>query len=380
LNFDDCVTVPTNTPYKIMLQPGWNQVGNPFLFEVPLSGVTIPSGKKVEKSFWGWSTDETYQLESEGLSPWVGYFIKNNETDSVEIQISPISKASLAKTSTKSSSTGLSSGEWKLEIGLNNITKNQSLIKASASPYELGIMINSKNSWDENDVSEPPKSPNGTKSILNYMRFPHNDWTECQGNYIRDYRSSLSEGQTWELEIEKSSQFISNNTYEILLDKQGDLPDGFKIMIHDLDKDIANEKIYDGGTEISYKFTINNDLKKIKILVGTVDYISKAEQSINEEKKTEIVSTYLLSQNYPNPFNPGTRIEYQIPKDGYVSLIIYNTLGQQIQTLISTEQTQGKYSVEWNPNSAAGGLPSGIYYYRLQSGDFIQTKKMLYLR
>ena len=90
----------------------------------------------------------------------------------------------------------------------------------------------------------------------------------------------------------------------------------------------------------------------------------------------EIPSEFSLSQNYPNPFNPTTTIKYQIPELSFVTLKVYDVLGSEIATLVNEEKPIGNYEV----NLEANGLPSGIYFYKLQAGDFIETKKMVLLR
>ncbi len=87
---------------------------------------------------------------------------------------------------------------------------------------------------------------------------------------------------------------------------------------------------------------------------------------------------FTLSQNYPNPFNPSTTIEYFIPSDGFVSLKIFNAIGQEVSILVNERQNSGKYTVSFN--SASIGLPSGMYFYSLRSGDFKATKKMILLK
>jgi hypothetical protein len=85
-----------------------------------------------------------------------------------------------------------------------------------------------------------------------------------------------------------------------------------------------------------------------------------------------IPNDYGLSQNYPNPFNPTTSIEFGLPQSGHVTLKVYNLLGKEIATLVSGGLSAGRYRVNWNASDAA----SGIYYYRLQSGKFVVTKKL----
>ncbi|GBD88249.1 N-acetylneuraminate epimerase [bacterium BMS3Abin03] len=88
------------------------------------------------------------------------------------------------------------------------------------------------------------------------------------------------------------------------------------------------------------------------------------------------LTAFSLGQNHPNPFNPTTVIEYSIPTKSFVELKIYDILGNEIATLVSEEKTAGKHSVKFN----AGGLPSGIYLYRLTSNKFTETKKLIFLK
>jgi hypothetical protein len=85
---------------------------------------------------------------------------------------------------------------------------------------------------------------------------------------------------------------------------------------------------------------------------------------------------FYLEQNYPNPFNPTTTISYQITGLSFVTIKIYGVLGNEMGTLINEEKPAGSYEVGFD----AKGLPSGIYFYKLQAGNFVETKKMILLR
>ena len=91
---------------------------------------------------------------------------------------------------------------------------------------------------------------------------------------------------------------------------------------------------------------------------------------------------YALGNNYPNPFNPNTSIKYALPAAGQVKLEVYNVVGQVVRTLVSQQQSAGRYAVQWNATDNSGqSLSSGIYFYRLQAGDnFLEVKKMLLLK
>ncbi len=99
-----------------------------------------------------------------------------------------------------------------------------------------------------------------------------------------------------------------------------------------------------------------------------------------KENSSSRITNYALDQNYPNPFNPSTIINYQIPKSGFVTLKIYDILGRELETLVNKEETAGKYKLSFNSSEKGISLPSGIYFYRLQAGNFMETKKMILLK
>lgn len=90
----------------------------------------------------------------------------------------------------------------------------------------------------------------------------------------------------------------------------------------------------------------------------------------------EIAKDYSLSQNYPNPFNPVTRIDFSIPKTGLVTLKIYDILGKEVNVLVNKEYSAGVYSVDFDGSK----LSSGVYFYKLTSGSYIETKKMMLIK
>lgn len=100
-----------------------------------------------------------------------------------------------------------------------------------------------------------------------------------------------------------------------------------------------------------------------------------------KEIQTSVPIAYSLSQNYPNPFNPSTKIIVDLPKGGIARLVVYNVVGQQIAILMNDQFTPGKYEVTWRGRDDFGvQVPSGIYFYRLESGAFTETKKMMLVK
>jgi len=97
---------------------------------------------------------------------------------------------------------------------------------------------------------------------------------------------------------------------------------------------------------------------------------------VEEDEIEEIPTDYTLSQNYPNPFNPTTTIKYSIAKSGLIILALYNLVGEEVSVLVSGQLNAGFYEIEFD----ATRLPSGIYFYRLQAGNFVETKKMVLMK
>jgi len=97
---------------------------------------------------------------------------------------------------------------------------------------------------------------------------------------------------------------------------------------------------------------------------------------VEVEVDVPVLTEFALDQNYPNPFNPSTTINCRIPELSFITIKVYDVLGSEIITLVNEEKPAGTYEVEFN----ASTLPSGIYFYRLQTNKFTQVKKMILLK
>jgi hypothetical protein len=134
--------------------------------------------------------------------------------------------------------------------------------------------------------------------------------------------------------------------------------------------------------EMSFNITSPEDIKIEKLIL-----VDKNRQKIVEYEVEIILGNppalpldYKLYQNYPNPFNPKTTIQYSIPLVENVILKVYDILGTEVAILVNEEKLPGNYEIIWSASTEAGLLPSGVYFYRLQAGSFIETKKMILLK
>ena len=135
--------------------------------------------------------------------------------------------------------------------------------------------------------------------------------------------------------------------------------------------------------DLSESITLPDSTEKIQLclydenetLIDVLDELDLNATGITNNKEIHI-KDFNLKQNYPNPFNPSTKIEYSIPHSAFISLKVYNLLGEEVTTLYEGIKNAGNYSVEFN----GAGLSSGIYFYRLKAENYMDTKKFVLLK
>jgi hypothetical protein len=204
-------------------------------------------------------------------------------------------------------------------ITLNPINNGDSVYKV-LTLYDADASITGKVSFSGNSTNIPQITiialTDSTQSVA------YNNTTD--GNYT----------------LKVSSKILANNVFGI------NLPTGYgQITLNDVAPGATN-------ADLNYLLT---DVK---------DNISNLPESFS------------LSQNYPNPFNPSTTISYSLPKSGHTTLKVFNILGNEVANLVNEDKAAGQYNVKFD----ASNLPSGIYFYKIQSGSFVETKKMILLK
>ncbi len=129
----------------------------------------------------------------------------------------------------------------------------------------------------------------------------------------------------------------------------------------------------------SNKFlTVTFRVQTANFKIGDVygKFIESSSTGLNEDEINLIPNIFSLSQNYPNPFNPSTIIKFSIPKSSFITLKVFDLLGREVATLVNEEKSWGNYKINFDGSS----LSSGIYFYRLQAGSFVDTKKFIFMK
>ncbi len=169
---------------------------------------------------------------------------------------------------------------------------------------------------------------------------------------------------------------------------------GYKIY-----RKVDDEPFYYMGSFGTNTFTYTDGEVNINVKESTIQYYVAATNGAQEDPTNTVtaigdynphkenrpgeessVFKYYLSDNYPNPFNPTTSISYSIPENAFVTLKIYDVLGNEVEVLISEQKEPGNYQIDFNASSVSRRISSGIYYYTLTAGNFTSTKKMILVK
>jgi hypothetical protein len=202
---------------------------------------------------------------------------------------------------------------------------------------------------NDNLLSDPPNTPSNlfAQQIFNPETQVQLDW---QDNSLNEYAFKI---------IRKNGLSNSTNSYFII-------DTVYSNITQYIDSNVTVDSTYTYGI-IAFNIYGNSDTSNFATI--TVDPVT----NLNEQNN---LTSYSLDQNYPNPFNPVTSIQYVVSSRQFVTLKVFDVLGNEVATLVKEEKPTGEYEIEFD----AQGLTSGVYFYQLKAGSFIQTKKMVLLR
>ncbi|MBN2093732.1 Ig-like domain-containing protein [candidate division KSB1 bacterium] len=344
----------TDTNFVIQLQPGWNMIGNPFAFPVKWDTIIHQGDVEAPVSYTGQGNDaQGFVYNQKIMSPWEGYLVKNLTNQTVSIEIPPIAEE--VKTIQKANefaTSPRSSEEWYIQFVVeckNSIDRDN----------YLGCRLDASSEWDANDFSEVPPFAD-----FIHLYFPHHDWPKYPGIYAGDFRAPVKKGIKAEVMVATN---IQQAVAKLSLAKSENLPSSWEILLIDRNTGVSSNLKKDQ----SYSFSAES--RVFDLIIGEKEFLEQ-----NESSNLPMISSFQITQNYPNPFNPETNIDYWLPVDSPVNIKIYNLLGQEIKTLVSTCQPKGHYHLKWDGTMDSGKkVPGGIYLYQFQAGEFSTIRKML---
>ncbi len=345
------LSVDASEPALVTLQPGWNQIGNPFAFPVAWDDVLGSELVQPPASFDG----AEYVLGETVLDPWVGYFVLNDTEESVTLQVPP---TEIGQTAARGESKGAEGYRLHLRADVRELDLRD-------TQNVFGFAEGAADGKDRLDLAEPPP-------ITSHLRLSA---VEDGVRLGHSFRPAGTDGAAWELELTASPDVLAAGplSVRVALDEVGGRPDGYDVHVLDLDAE-APLTLLEGAFDVT--LSAERPVQRLRLIAGTEAYADAARGGISL-----LPVTFALAPAYPNPFAGAATLAYELPERADVVLDVFDLLGRRVAVLADGRQEAGRYSVRWDGTTGAGApAANGVYVYRLRAGGFAASHKMVLLR
>jgi len=274
-----------------------------------------------------------------------------------------------------------------VKLYMNGQEENTLVIQGTIRNSQTGLLIGALYTWG--GIFQHLSGMMDEIRIWNYARSPQeiNDfmytelsgieqglaayWQFNEGTGDSTFDNSLNEnngGLHGNMDWVQSEAPIGNYWITCIPQKCICKPDSSQKIIVSID----GTKIIHNQYDTKIMITSNDPSQSVILIPIYIAVVTRTEHVLNAALPT----SFELKQNYPNPFNPSTTITFSLPKSAFVTLKIHNLLGEEVATLVAEERAAGIHKFSWD----VGGLASGVYLYRLEAGEFVQTKKLILMR
>ncbi len=337
----------------IALSDGWNIIGNPFDFDIPIDSLkvngVIPEAWYLGSS--GWVNNPTH------LKKWEGLAILSAGTSTLNIGVAG------GSANKQSISDNFVDKDWGLKISA--FGKESMDVSNYAGVYSDESKL-TRTVWHEpfiigNNISLSIKAVAGIHELANKLNY----------NLSSYLQPNNQEGNFWDFEVYSHDK---KDRIKIDFEKFGNLPAGFSAQV--VDKNMRKMYDLENNDWNLNIFMSNTDTRDLRLIVG--------DQAFVESQSMDFLVPVVfdLKQNYPNPFNPSTHITFALPKENTISLEIYNILGQKVKTLLrNKELAAGYHTLQWNSTNDAGSfVASGVYIIKLKGDKAVKIKKAVLIR
>lgn len=341
------ITLAGDNTYSIPLHSGWNIISNPFERSTNWSAVQTANGLAGNTVIYDWGGTWTNPTS---FIPYKGYYF-NNVTGLTSLKIPYDPGGTLGKTSGENSVQIAGENDLKLFLLSNGEEKSKVFI---------GFNSGSTNDFDNADYFAPPGDFEEARIVIR-----NNNLSTNYKFLMKETRREIGDGQIYSLEV-------NNLTGKDLIIKMDGIDNHKNYLFYLIDERLNNEIKLSEDLEIKIGANVKNN--NYRLLIGT-------QQFIDANRGNLAPTAFAVYQNYPNPFNPTTIIRYSVPALSLVSIKLFDLLGKEVMTILNEEKSPGNYEIELNASSSdLGGLASGVYVYKFQTGSFTQSKKMILLR
>ena len=349
-DIDNARSVDATEPVTVVLQPGWNQMGNPFAFPVDWNAVLGSDLVQPPVLYDG----TEYLQDQLVLDPWVGYFVFNPELEPVFLEVPPIESLGEVRSSNARLADAVGYRlRLRAEVPERDLRDTQNVFGfAEAEPERLAR------------AEPPPIGPHLRLSAVEDGR-----------RLAHSFRPASRDGGDWELEVTATPSLLETGplAVRVALDELGVRPADFDLHVLDLDR-TAPVVLEDGTFELELR--ADRPVRRLRLIAGTDAYADAARDGVPLEPLD-----FALAPAYPNPFAGSATLAYDVAERTDVVLDVFDILGRRVAVLADGVHDAGRYTVQWDGRTAGGArAANGVYLYRLRAGSFTATHKVVLLR
>ena len=343
------VTTSTVEGVNIALQSGWNMISNPYNFPISWS-ISVELGPNVEDRLVARSGGGYADVDV--LNPWQGYWVRNTAGELTAIRIPPTPAARK-----KSGDEGkpVDGKIWEIAI-------NADLGEGPDHRYDhsnvAGVWTQAAAGVDKMDYYEVPAMP-GDVSL-----FFEVEQDQKIHALSTDRREPFTRGASWDIVLRTDGRA----KVDLAFSGAADVPAEYSVFL------VTETGRVDLRVAATAVVTVGDGGEtRLRLVVGDPEYVAEQEQSLPRP--------FALKPNYPNPFNPITKVSFTLPRESRVVVDIYDMRGRRVQRLVDDNFNAGLHEVDWLGQDDSGrSVSAGVYFSRMQSEGFVQTRKMTLVR
>lgn len=339
-------------PVTLTLSPGWHQIASPFAF--PVAWSSVEGADRVEGPFL-FDGEGGFIPNQTTLDPWNGYFVLNETPEPVVLRLPARPARSSPQTAAPAARAAGSGYALTLSVVLPDGRRDVH--------NRVGTHAHAEDGRDPLDASEPP--PIGTHVRLSVR--------EGERRLAHSFRAPSENGQVWDLELSTSEVRARDLTATLTVTGTASLPAGHRVFVVD-PTGAASLPVVDGRVRVV--LPAGAEARRLRLIVGTDAFAARtSDVALNAPHRT------LLLPGSPNPVRSRLDVPYTLAARSAVRIDVFDILGRRVRRLVDREQAPGAHRAVWDVRTD-GGRPaaSGVYFLRMQAGDYRSTQKLVVIR
>jgi hypothetical protein len=346
-------SVPGGEERAIVLEPGWNQWGNPFAFPVAWSRVRH-SAAVGEPVAYDSDHDDYSNDPVTDLAPFTGYFIENTSASSETLFVPPVA--------VDSAQTVFPEPELPASVRIEARSA-----RGADLTTRVGLATAAREERDALDRAKPPAAPGAAVRLA----LANHGWSAAPGAYRRDVRPLGTDGNTWELELTTAA---AADPVTLTLSREGTWPAGTSMRL--VDREVGTAVELDPHATVWRHEVLASGARpyRLGLIAGTADYVRSAGDPSRPARVT-------LDPVAPNPSRGAQRVRFGLPRAAAARLEVFDASGRRIATLVDAVLPAGYHTALWRPERAgSSGAASGIYFHRLTVDGETRTVRSVLVR